>query len=232
MEDRWRTNPWWLKASSVYESDEFESNKQSKYHTNQLFGNWSLPFDEKIEQPQQFEKEPLIELMALPTEYAYSKRNVAQGNGVVASRKLVASKDGGKNNDVDQPTLSPTPRENLSNTQANPTSTFQAHENSNEAQCNSGLNINVDEALIQENQGSSPHKILDFYQNTDIPKLITGLHRGIREKSAKMGKWCKRQSQKARALNHSLSDNFIEKKSRINAKDVDELDRRRFLEFG
>ncbi|GKV26316.1 hypothetical protein SLEP1_g35646 [Rubroshorea leprosula] len=88
MEDRWRTDPWWLKASSVYESDEFGFDEQSEYESDRLSGGWSLPFDEEIEQPKQIEKEPLLELMALLIESANSKSNTALSNGVIALGKL------------------------------------------------------------------------------------------------------------------------------------------------
>ncbi|GKU93955.1 hypothetical protein SLEP1_g7504 [Rubroshorea leprosula] len=164
--------------------------------------------------------------MALPTESANSKSNTAPSNGVIASRKLAVSENRGRSNDEYQQISTPFLRTNPSNKHVDPTSPLQAHENPHKDQCSLGLNINADDLLCQENQEPSLH------QNSKIPKLITCLHRGIWKKSVKVGKRHKRQSQKARVLGPSLSDSLIEKRSSISAKEVDELDIRRFVEFG
>lgn len=45
-------------------------------------------------------------------------------------------------------------------------------------------------------------------------------------------KRCRKRLFGSKRLGPSLSDSFLEKRSRISTKDVDELDIRRFVEFG
>lgn len=47
-EERWRTDPWWLKTSQVYDSDMSDSEDQVDSDSNQVPGRWSLASEDEV----------------------------------------------------------------------------------------------------------------------------------------------------------------------------------------
>ncbi|GKV22179.1 hypothetical protein SLEP1_g32064 [Rubroshorea leprosula] len=73
-EERWRTDPWWLKASDVYDSDDSDPDGQSVSESDQFSGSWGFPSDDEVEQPCQAGKQPLNELLKKPADFVSPKR--------------------------------------------------------------------------------------------------------------------------------------------------------------
>ncbi|GLT60494.1 hypothetical protein SLA2020_332580 [Shorea laevis] len=76
-EERWRTDPWWLKAAKIYDSDESDSENPSDEDSDQNFGSWCFNSDEEVDKPQDFEKEPLAAKMLSHPDIASPKMKIA-----------------------------------------------------------------------------------------------------------------------------------------------------------
>ncbi|GLU11952.1 hypothetical protein SLE2022_286690 [Rubroshorea leprosula] len=62
-EECWRTDPWWLKASDVYDSDDSDPDGQSVSESDQFSDSWGFSSDDEVEQPCQAGKQPLNEIL-------------------------------------------------------------------------------------------------------------------------------------------------------------------------
>ncbi|GKV04879.1 hypothetical protein SLEP1_g16976 [Rubroshorea leprosula] len=96
------------------------------------------------------------------------------------------------------------------------------------AHCTSDAPTNVAESPLQGNPISQQSS--NCAQNTKNLKLVTGLHRGIRKKSARTGKRGKRHGDNPSSL--SFSDSIMEKRIQLKDISIEDMDIRRFVEFG
>ncbi|GLT79930.1 hypothetical protein SLA2020_513960 [Shorea laevis] len=96
------------------------------------------------------------------------------------------------------------------------------------AHCSSDTPTNVAESPLQGNPISQ--QSFNCAQNTKNLKLVTGLHRGIRKKSTRMGKRGKRHGDSFSSS--SFSDSIMEQRSQLKDTSVEDMDIRRFVEFG
>ncbi|GKV12266.1 hypothetical protein SLEP1_g23437 [Rubroshorea leprosula] len=202
-EERWQTDPWWLRAAKVYVSDASKSDDLSEADSGQISDSWGLSSNEEVKQPKQFKKDPLNELNARPAT-------------TESPKKLASS-----------PPVDFHQVKNMSNDQIGLSNPSQAHPPIN----GSGLNPSADNSPAQVNLDENPQMNQECFQNSETQRSITGLHRGINKKSSKHGKRNCKQGKNSGLLSASLSDNFLEERSSLSAKEVDDMDIRRFVEF-
>ncbi|GLU03537.1 hypothetical protein SLE2022_207300 [Rubroshorea leprosula] len=68
--------------------------------------------------------------------------------------------------------------------------------------------------------------------NTESLRRVMGLHCGTRKKKTKQVKRCKKWLVGSKQLKPSISDSFMERRSRLSTKEVSEMDIRRSVKFG
>ncbi|GLT45219.1 hypothetical protein SLA2020_190680 [Shorea laevis] len=186
-EERWRTDPWWLKTSKVYSSDGSEFDECSDDDSGQFSDRWSLPSDEEVDQPTLFEKDPLNEVIMKPTIGGSSQRNIALGSvsasmGRNVEESIEGSMSENSSGNHELPSLNSSPpldaRNGVKrpNDHSTPNSTLQAHTNPNQdttSLCPVSYPANPP---AQKNPDENPQHPSICFQNHENPRFVIGLH--------------------------------------------------------
>ncbi|GLT73796.1 hypothetical protein SLA2020_456300 [Shorea laevis] len=252
-EERWRTDPWWLKATKVYDSDESDIEDSLDGDSIHNYGNWSFSSDEETE------RDPLAEKMMSPSD---SKMNVVVDASSADFGKSNENKTEGSMseygcsiNNPSNPT--PTPSADFEfvkpklKDQYNPNYPQQAHTHSIQPDLTTSLakpSAQIHPIKILHRPSDTPKSPIletntqqsDYFQSlipeTDTHQsenlqFVTGQNRGIRKKT-KQSQSKMKQPADPKSSESSFSGSFMEKRNKSTTKEVEELDIRRFVEFG
>ncbi|GLU22473.1 hypothetical protein SLE2022_385460 [Rubroshorea leprosula] len=250
-EERWRTDPWWLKTTQVYDSDTLDSDEHADSDSDQNSGGGSMASEDEVEQPPQTDNGHFCDLSKLPAgsdsheEKAESSNKLGiLGNDARGNTEASVSDLGGGNRVL-----------NSLSTQLSSNSHSNSHSDENGPKVQNGQNTPMkaqispyqtcgsfgqnlisripaqDPLEINPHQAAESAQSTDHLQNVKTLRCVTGLNRGRRKKISKQAKRCKKRLSRSKQLGPSLSDSFWER-SRRSAKDVEELDIKKFVEFG
>ncbi|GKV48079.1 hypothetical protein SLEP1_g54915 [Rubroshorea leprosula] len=234
-------------TTQVYDSDTLDSDDHVDSDSDQNSGGGSMASEDEVEQPPQTDNGHFCDLSKLPVgsdsheEKAGSSNKLGiLGNDARGNTEASVSDLGGGNRVLNS--LS-TQLSSNSHSDENGPKVQNGQNTPMKAQispyqtCGSFGQDLVSRIPAQDPLEINPHQAAESAQSTDhlqnvkTLRCVTRLNHGRRKKISKQAKRCKKRLLRSKQLGPSLLDSFWER-SRRSAKDVEELDIKKFVEFG